>query len=505
MNPAISKLGEKDVLSNKILTPNEILSSFFSKKGNSPLNTIEIEGVISLMSKNTTSNIDFSSFITPLKAQQQSLFSFHNSTFSPTCDSTIKFGSSLPTFSHSKKYSTFGPTISTPFRKRKSTRRSSFYVNNRSKQLSSKYDLLATIGTNENESTKSGDKHELDIMLAPEAKRRHIDSTLLDKNSPKKMPSYISETPQGINSENLKFAKSRTATNILNILDKKKSEEHVKTEIDIQSILSPYAMPSSRRTCSKHGITPNIITQKKKQKSIAEKIGETVHFNTISKSIDKTNYQAPEIPYKRYKPIISSNLQNVIPLETGEIFSRNNDTEINYFKESKNILSSNKIFIPKDLTSNEVTSMKKDPIVSKTFEDNQEISNSFSTTGVSSGPEINDQTSIIYPVNKHNNSGVTTLSSFLSQNKAIFDFSLKKDEIKDTSININSLNKNNNSTKEILQITKSLKLKIFKIDPNLLPWYSFTVLQSKGFKNNLESILLIPKTQLRKYIFTSSK
>ncbi|EMR10679.1 hypothetical protein PNEG_01376 [Pneumocystis murina B123] len=504
MNSIIPKLGEKDILSNKTLTPNEILSSFFSKKGNSPLNTIEIEGVISLMSKNTTSNIDFSSFITPLKAQHQSPLSLHNSTFSPTYDSTVKFGSSLPTFSYSKKYSTFGPTISTPFRKRKSTKRSSFNMNNASKQLlPSKYDLLATIGINENESTKSGDKHELDIMLAPEAKRRHVDSTFLDKNFLKKIPQYISETSQNTNSENFKFAKSRTATNILNILDKEKNEEHIKDEVDIQSVLSPYAMPSSRRTtCSKHGITSNIITQKKKQKSIAEKIGETMHFNTLPESINKTNYQAPEIPYKKYRPIISSNLQNVISLGTEKNYSKNNDTEINDFKESKNILLPNKVSIPKNLASNKIVSMKRDPIVFQTLKDNQETSNSFSTTGFSSEPEINNQTLIIYPVNKHNNPAVTS-SSFLNQDKIIFDFSGKVDEIEDTSIIINSLNQKNHLTKEISQITESLEFKILKINPNLLPWFSFTILPSKEFKNNLKNILLIPKTQLRKYIFTT--
>ncbi|KTW25684.1 hypothetical protein T552_03545 [Pneumocystis carinii B80] len=504
INSNIPKMSEKDILSDRTLTPNEILSSFFSKKGNSPLNTIEIEGVISLMSKNTTSNIDFSSFVTPLKASQQSLFSLNNSAFSPTCDSTVKFGSSVSTFSHSKKYSTFGPTISTPFRKRRSTRRSSFYMNNTSKQpLPSKYDLLATIGMNENENTKSGDKHELDIMLAPEAKRRHVDSTFLDKNSSKKMPLYISETSQNLNSDNFKFAKSRTAINILNILDKEKNEEHIKTEVDIQSVLSPYAMPSSRRTPSKHGISSNIITQKKKQKSIAEKIGETMHFNALSKSINKTNYQTPEIPYKKYKPIISSNLQNVISLGTGENYSNNNNTEINDFKEFKNILPLDKVSIPKNLTSDEIISMKKNPIVFQTFKDNKETSNSFSTTGFSSEPEINNKPLTIYPINKHNNPVATASSSFLNKDKIVFGFSEKADEIENTSIINSPLNQKNHLTKETSQTTESLKFEIFKINPNLLPWFSFTISSSKEFKNNLKNILLIPETQLRKYIFTT--
>ncbi|CCJ28912.1 unnamed protein product [Pneumocystis jirovecii] len=460
IDPTTPKM-DQDILSNKISTPNEILSSFFSKKGNSPLNTVEIEGVISLMSKNTTSNIDFSSFITPLKAQQ-STFSVHNRSFVSTPDPYIKFGSSIPTFSHSKTYSIFGPTISTPFRKRKSTQRSSFRINNISKHFSpSKYDLLATIDVNENQNTKSGNKHELDITLAPEAKRRHIDSVSSTSTIIKEPSSQVSKTLD-LNIENfIKSTKTRTATNILNILDKKEKDiDFVKTKLDIQSTLSPYASPSTSRRAiySKNGSNSNIINQKK-QKSIAGKIEETMYLNASSNYYNKKNIQGLEISYKKYKPTISSNLQNAISIEAwNEDNLKNYNTKTN---NSKNLnIFSSELIISKNFTEENI-STNKNLVISQSFETKQKRCNSLNS-GFASESKANDKSSVICSLNDRNKHTVISSSNPLNQKTVSVDESLKI-------------------------INKSLKHEIYKIDINLLPQFSFTMLNAVLRNNKINA------------------
>ncbi|KTW27259.1 uncharacterized protein T551_03253 [Pneumocystis jirovecii RU7] len=475
IDPTTPKM-DQDILSNKISTPNEILSSFFSKKGNSPLNTVEIEGVISLMSKNTTSNIDFSSFITPLKAQQ-STFSVHNRNFVSTPDPYIKFGSSIPTFSRSKTYSIFGPTISTPFRKRKSTQRSSFRINNISKHFSpSKYDLLATIDVNENQNTKSGNKHELDITLAPEAKRRHLDSVSSTSTIIKEPSSQVSKVLD-LNIENfIKSTKTRTATNILNILDKKEKDvDFVKTKLDIQSTLSPYASPSTSRRAiySKNGSNSNIINLKK-QKSIAGKIEETMYLNASSNYYDKKNIQGLETSYKKYKPTISSNLQNVISIEAwNEDNLKNYNTKTN---NSKNLnIFSSELIISKNFTEENI-SANKNLVISQSFETKQKRYNSLNS-GFASESKANDESSVICSLNDRNKHTVISSSNPLNQKTVSVDESLKI-------------------------INKSLKHEIYKIDINLLPQFSFTMLSFKEIRNEIKNISLIPEMQLYNYNFT---
>ncbi|KAG5513284.1 hypothetical protein PMAC_001655 [Pneumocystis sp. 'macacae'] len=476
INPDTPKM-DQGILSNKVSTPNEILSSFFSQKGNSPLNTVEIEGVISLMSKNTTSNIDFSSFVTPLKIHQ-STFPIHSKNSISTPNPFIKFGSSIPTFSRSKTYSVFGPTISTPFRKRKSTQRSSFHINNVSKRLSSKYDLLATININENLNTKSGDKHKLDITLAPEAKRRHIDFM----SSPYTITKETSfQTPKALNLnlENFKSVKSRTATNILNILDKKEKEiDFVKMKPDIRSTLSPYASPlTSRRIIySKHGFNSG-ITNQKKQKLVAEKIEETMHLNTSSNYFDKKNIQNFQISYKKYKPTVSSNLQNVISIEEcDENDSKDNNTNANNSRNPNIFLSKLPIF-ENSITEKNV-SINKDLTLSHSFKNVQKRCSS-SNSEFTFGSKINNDSSVICSLNDRNKYAIALLSNPLNQ--------------KTESVNESSK-----------FISKSLKYEIFKINTNLLPQFSFTILSFKEIKNEARSILLVPETQLHRYSFTIS-
>ncbi|KAG4305595.1 hypothetical protein PORY_001151 [Pneumocystis oryctolagi] len=410
----------ESTLSNKMSTPNEILSSFFSQKGNSPLNTVEIEGVISLMSKNAMSNIDFSSFVTPLRTSQQSTFSIPNSSSTPTFDSSVKFGSCIPTFSRSRTHSTFGPTISTPFRRRKFTQRSSFRMNDTSKNLfPSKYDLLATIEINENQNNKS--------------------------------------------------------------------------EFDIQSVLSPYASPSTprRATYLKHGSNLNAVNQKKKHKSVAEKIEETIHSNMLSSHVDRKNIQNIETPYKKYKPVISSNLQNVVSIETdNETDLKDNNLRTDSTKNYINTLS--KLPISKNLITEEVFSENRNSTL-QAFKNDEKIST---------------LPTHAFAFKLSNDNESSSICSLGNLDKYIFipsDFLIQDERFQGTS-DIYSLNQKSYLAEETLCASnKSLKHKILKvIDPNLLPKFPFSILSSKEVKNKIKNILLVPEIQLHKYVFTSS-
>ncbi|EPX73717.1 nucleoporin Nup60 [Schizosaccharomyces octosporus yFS286] len=320
--PAVPRGSSLPPISNQD-SPNQLLAMFFSNKGNQPLNEVEREGVMSLLSRNgspasTTHHspsVPSQQFSTPKytanphravssESRIQTSGSFHpspnssrqwpafRSTFSP-----ILGNSKLPNVPGSsplsaQKTSYYGPTMSTPFRKNLQRKRHSTTPVGASKLIS-----LASSTTPDFVSKRSKNESFNGSFTANE------DSfSTVPASSP--FPPTQS-TPQ-------QKTPSRTAANLMSILESKESPVTSSPKDSLAkntkaSYISPYARPgvtTSRRrhTLAKEETRPLKTIEEKHEVPAVEALNKSSNLQTYKPDFTPQFLKESSIPETKKEP-----------------------------------------------------------------------------------------------------------------------------------------------------------------------------------------------------------
>ena len=192
-------------------SPHEILASFFKQKGGTPLTPIEMEGVMSLMKKTSEQSLSPARELTHKPKQQQPppitplpshvsnsslappLTTPYKPVFTPSRITTATLASAARTRVPGVRPYSYGASSSTPFRRRRPLGMQ-LVTTPTTTSMSSitppKYHLSSVIDTLEPKSIDREFKRELDVIEAPQAKRRQMES-VREPKPPSKTVSLI--------------------------------------------------------------------------------------------------------------------------------------------------------------------------------------------------------------------------------------------------------------------------------------------------------------------------
>ncbi|CCG81728.1 Predicted protein [Taphrina deformans PYCC 5710] len=249
----------RSVIETNPSSPNSVLAKFFQDKGDTPLTSIELEGVKALLAKQPAHEQDFRddsqipSYATPMRRPYRPIFT-PAKLLAPTQAATeVK---------RVRRGYTPSTTAASPFSKRNPARTGFYQARTpHPAQFSTptKYELRTTIAGNSDDDVSRGTtKRPLEEIAAPLAKRSRQDSQ------------GATDRPEELNPAS--STGTKTAASILEILqtDTKLDEpsDHKPPE-NIKSMLNPYASSSSAR---KPSSSPRRTPARKHARSAIEEI-----------------------------------------------------------------------------------------------------------------------------------------------------------------------------------------------------------------------------------------
>ncbi|WBW75321.1 nucleoporin Nup60 [Schizosaccharomyces osmophilus] len=337
--PAVPRGSSLPPISNQD-SPNQLLAMFFSNKGKQPLNEVEREGVMSLLSRNgsptsTTHHspsVPSQQFSTPKYADPHRAVSSESriqtsSSFHPSPNSSRQWPAFRSTFSpvlgHSKplnvsgnsplsaqKTSYYGPTMSTPFRKNLQRKRHSTTPVGASKLTS-----LISSTTPDFASKRSKNESFNGSFTANE------DSFSTVPASSPFPPSQ--STPQ-------QKTPSRTAANLMSILESKESPATSSPKESIAkttkaSYISPYARPgvtTSRRrhTLAKEEARPLKTIEEKQEVPAVEALDKSSNLQTFKPDFTPQFLKEPAVSETKKEPEFTSKETGVDSSKTTPVF-----------------------------------------------------------------------------------------------------------------------------------------------------------------------------------------
>ncbi|EPY51364.1 nucleoporin Nup60 [Schizosaccharomyces cryophilus OY26] len=305
-------------------SPNQLLATFFSNKGKQPLNEVEREGVLSLLSKDNSPastthpspSIPSQQFSTPKyvnphravssESRIQTASSFHaspnsprqwsafRSTFSPILENSKSPNTSGNSLLSAQKTSYYGPTISTPFRKKLQRKRHSTTPVGTSK-------LTSLISSTTPDFAPKRSKHE-SFNGSFTANEDSFSTVPASSPFPPAQSTPQQKTP------------SRTAANLMSILE---SKEKLSTSPSAEnsastaktSYISPYARPSVTTSRRRHTLSKDEV---RPLKTIEEK-QETPAVETLEKSSNLQTYKPDFTPQFLKEPSLSETKKETEP------------------------------------------------------------------------------------------------------------------------------------------------------------------------------------------------